>query len=271
MKLVDCFMYFDEDLMTDIRLNVLNDQVDRFVIAEATMDHAGNKKNLNFDRNKFKKFEKKIQYVIVDDLPKDVKRFKKNWSSAHVRDQFQRNALERGYSDCSDEDLIMISDLDEIPRPEKIKEYNLRNKYACFVQKDFQLKLNLHNTTLPDWGGTKICQKKNLKSPQWLRNIKNKKYPFWKFYKPKRPQLIYDGGWHFSFVKTPQQISQKLTSYAEQQFNNKKFNDVKIIKEKIDNNKDLLDRDFKYEKVEIDYSYPKYIRENKEKLREFIL
>ena len=98
-----------------------------------------------------------------------------------------------------------------------------------------------------------------------------KKYPFWKFYKPKRPQLIYDGGWHFSFVKTPQQISQKLTSYAEQQFNNKKFNDVKIIKEKIDNNKDLLDRDFKYEKVEIDDSYPKYIRENKEKLREFIL
>ena len=58
MKLVDCFMYFDEDLMTDIRLNVLNDQVDGFVIAEATMDHAGNKKNLNFDRNKFKKFEK---------------------------------------------------------------------------------------------------------------------------------------------------------------------------------------------------------------------
>ena len=87
--------------------------------------------------------------------------------------------------------------------------------------KNFQLKLNLHNTTLPDWGGTKICQKKNLKSPQWLRNIKMKKYPFWKFYKPKRPQLIYDGGWHFSFVKTPQQISQKLTSYAEQQFNNK--------------------------------------------------
>ena len=63
--------------------------------------------------------------------------------------------MERGYSDCSDEDLIMISDLDEIPRPEKIKEYNLRNKYACFVQKDFQLKLNLHNTTLPDWGNLK--------------------------------------------------------------------------------------------------------------------
>ena len=88
-----------------------------------------------------------------------MKRFKKNWSSAHVRDQFQRNALERGYSDCSDEDLIMISDLDEIPRPEKIKEYNLKINMLA-LSKDFQLKLNLHNTTLPDWGGTKICQKK---------------------------------------------------------------------------------------------------------------
>ena len=128
MKLIDCFMYFDEDLMTDIRLNILNSHVDRFVIAEATMDHAGNKKKLNFDINKFKKFEKKIKYIVVDDLPKDVKRFKKNWSSAHVRDQFQRNALERGYADCSDEDLIMISDLDEIPRPEKIKEFEITPK-----------------------------------------------------------------------------------------------------------------------------------------------
>ena len=271
MKLIDCFMYFDEDVMMDIRLNILSDYVDRFVIAEATMDHAGNKKKLNFDINKYEKFKDKIRYIIVDDLPKEVKRFKKNWSSAHVRDQYQRNALERGYLDCSDDDLIMISDLDEIPRPEKIKEFNPKNKYGCFVQKDFQIKLNLHNTTLPDWGGTKICQKKNLKSPQWLRSIKIKKYPFWKFYKPKLPQLIYDGGWHFSFVKTPEKISQKLTSYAEQQFNNEKFNNIKKIKEKINNNEDLLGRDFKYRKIEIDNSYPKYIRENKEKFKNFIL
>ena len=78
MKLIDCFMYFDEDVMMDIRLNILSDYVDRFVIAEATMDHAGNKKKLNFDINKYEKFKDKIRYIIVDDLPKEVKRFKKN-------------------------------------------------------------------------------------------------------------------------------------------------------------------------------------------------
>ena len=141
MKLIDCFMYFDEDLILDVRLNTLYDKVDRFVIVEATLDHAGNKKKLNFDFNKFKKFEKKIKYIVVDDLPKEVKRFKKNWSSAHVRDQFQRNALERGYCNYDKNDLIMISDIDEIPDPKKIKEFNIKNKYACFLQKNFQCQI----------------------------------------------------------------------------------------------------------------------------------
>ena len=73
--------------------------------------------------------------------------------------------------------------------------------YGCFLQKNFQSKINLQNLDLKSWPGTKICKKRNLKSPQWLRNIKIKKRPFWKFYKPKQPQLIYDGGWHFSFLK----------------------------------------------------------------------
>ena len=89
-------MYLDDDLVLDIRLNTLNKDVDHFIIAEATLDHAGNKKELNFDIKKFSKFKDKINYLIIDDLPKEVKTFKKNWHPAHVRDQFQRNALTRG-------------------------------------------------------------------------------------------------------------------------------------------------------------------------------
>ena len=143
MKLIDCFMYFDEDLVLDIRLNTLNDKVDKFVIVEATKNHAGEDKKLNFKIENFSKFKNKIKYIVVDDLPLNVKSPKKGWHENHARDQFQRNSIERGYKDFSDDDLIMISDIDEIPNPKKIGEFNIKNKYACFLQKNFQSKINL--------------------------------------------------------------------------------------------------------------------------------
>tara|TARA_B100001059_G_C17721217_1_gene520830 strand:- start:75 stop:890 length:816 start_codon:yes stop_codon:yes gene_type:complete len=271
MKLIDCFMYFDEDLMLDIRLNTLNEYVDKFVIAEATLDHAGNKKKLNFDIKNFSKFKKKINYLIIEDLPKTVGEFKKDWKPEHIRDQFQRNSLVRGYQQYGDEDLIMISDLDEIPNPKKISEFNINNKSGCFVQKNFQSKLNLLNTTETFWSGTRISQKKNIKSPQWLRNIKTKKRPFWKIYKPKKPQLILNGGWHFSYLKKPEGISKKITSFAHQEFNKDEFTDIKKIQEKINTKTDIFGRDFKYEKVEIDNSFPEYIIKNREKFNDWLV
>ena len=160
-------MYFDEDLVLDIRLNTLNKYVDQFIIAEATMDHAGNEKKLNFDIKKFVKFKDKINYLVIEDLPNNIQTFKKDWHPAHVRDQFQRNSLERGYRKFNEDDLIMISDIDEIPNPEKISEFRVKNKYACFIQKNFQAKINNLNITNKNWPGTKICQKRFLKSPQW--------------------------------------------------------------------------------------------------------
>ena len=147
MKLIDCFMYFDEDLILDIRLNVLYDSVDKFIIAEATRDHAGKEKKLNFDLNNFSKFKKKIEYLIFDDLPIKVTSKKNDWHENHLRDQFQRNSLSKGYKNYDDNDLIMISDIDEIPDPKKISSFKLEKKYACFLQKNFQSKLNLLNTS----------------------------------------------------------------------------------------------------------------------------
>ena len=182
MQLIDCFMYFDEDLVLDIRLNTLSGSVNKFVIAEATRDHAGKEKKLNFDIKNFSKFKDKIQYLIIDNLPEEVGSFKKDWQESHLRDQFQRNSLEKGYRNSTEEDLIMISDIDEIPNPKKITEFDKKNRYGCFVQKNFQSKINILNTTEKNWSGTKICQKKFLKSPQWLRDIKTKKRSIWKFY-----------------------------------------------------------------------------------------
>ena len=165
----------------------------------------------------------------------------------------------------------MISDIDEIPNPEKLSEFKIKNKYACFMQKNFQSKLNLLNITDEYWMGTKICQKKYLKSPQWLRNIKTKKRPFWKFYKPKEPQLILDGGWHFSFLKKPKDIATKIKAYSHQEFYKDEFIDEEKIASRIKNNNDLFDRDIEYKKVEIDRSFPSYIVNNKTMFKEWII
>jgi len=165
----------------------------------------------------------------------------------------------------------MISDIDEIPNPNKLSEFKIKNKYACFMQKNYQSKLNLQNITDKYWMGTKICQKKYLKSPQWLRNIKTKKRPLWKFYKPKEPQLIFDGGWHFSFLKKPKDISLKISVYSHQEFCKDEFTNEEKIAERIKNKQDLFDRNIRYEKIDIDGSFPKYILENINKFNEWIV
>ena len=204
-------------------------------------------------------------------MPIHVKSTKKNWASNHLRDQYQRNSLEQGFKSCDENDLIMISDIDEIPDPLKLTEFKIENRYACFIQKNFQSKLNLLNITDKNWMGTKICQKKYLKSPQWLRNIKTKKKPFWKFYKPKQPQLIFDGGWHFSFLKKPKDIAIKIKSYSHQEFYKDDFIDEVKIAQRIKNRQDIFDRNINYEKIEIDESFPKYIINNKEKFKDWII
>ena len=272
MKLIDCFMYFDEDVVLDMRLNILNKIVDKFVIVESKKDHAGNSKKLNFEFNKFNKFKDKIKYLVVEDLPFKKKLFSYSWRNkdSWLRENFQRNYLFEGFKEDDDNDLVMISDIDEIPNPEKVDKFDKNKKYACFIQKNFQTKINLINSSRPYWEGTRICVKKYLKSPQWLKNIKLKRKSFWKIYKPNIPQIIKDGGWHFSFLKEPVDISKKIKSYAHQEYNIKKFNDINSIENKIKNKQDILGRDFYYKKIEIDDSYPEFIRENKKLLKKWI-
>ena len=263
-------MYFDEDLVLDIRLNTLNEKVDKFIIVEATKNHAGEDKKLNFNIENFSKFKDKIKYIIVDDLPLNVKTPKKGWHENHARDQFQRNSIERGYGEYGENDIIMISDIDEIPNPKKLEEFNVKNRYACFLHKNFQSKINLLNISDSDWPGTKICQKKYLKSPQWLRDIKVKKKSFWKIF-TKKIQIIKNGGWHFSFLKDPESIKNKIKSYSHQEYNTEEFTNINLIKEKIALGQDLFKRKINYQKINIDESFPEYIIKNKKMFKDWII
>ena len=261
MRLVDCFLYNNEDLILEVRLNTLNEHVDNFVIVESKFDHQGNKKNLNFNFSDYKKFEHKIKYLVIDKFPENM--------SSWDRENYQRNYINKGIQEFNEDDYIMISDVDEIPNLKEIKNLD-KYKFTVFQQKLFFYKFNAHNTTTPFWFGSKICKKKYLKSPQWLRKQKVKKNPFWKFYKVKW-NIIKDGGWHFSFLMDAHQIEAKLNSFAHEEYNSDYFKNLERINYSIDNNIDLFNRGFTYKKIDFDESFPKYIFDNKEKFKNWIL
>ena len=251
MNIYDCFMYIDEDLLLDLRLNTLNNYIKKFVITEATYTHNGAQKKLKFDINKFQKFKNKIEYIVVDKEPSNIiklidhepkdKRGEKLILNGMARDYFQREKLIKGLNDAQPNDLILISDLDEIPNLNNLNFSKINNDIVMFQQKMFYYKLNLYYKEFK-WFGTKGTKKKNFLSPQWLRNIKAKNYPKWRldilFSKKKYSnlQFVEDGGWHFTCIKTAEELEKKLLNFAhhyEYEESGLKINDLKkLIAEK---------------------------------------
>ena len=222
-------MYFDEDLLLDLRLNTLNKFVKKFVITEASYTHNGDKKKLNFDINKFKKFKDKINYIVVEKQPQNILELKENDSkdvkgeklilNGMARDYFQRENIQKGLGNVADEDLVFISDLDEIPNINSLDFSKIKDNIIIFEQKIFYYKLNLYYQDY-NWYGTKATKRKNFLSPQWLRNIKSRKYSKLRldilFSKKKYSNLLFvkDGGWHFTCLKTPEELEKKLRNFA---------------------------------------------------------
>ena len=122
MAIFDCFQYFNEDHIVDLRLNILNKFVDKFIIVESTVNHQGKPKQLNFKINNFKKFKDKINYIIVDDTPEILK--KPHSGGESLVEQHQRNSIMKGLKEAADDDLVILSDVDEIPDLNKLRDYD---------------------------------------------------------------------------------------------------------------------------------------------------
>tara|TARA_Y100001970_G_scaffold130346_1_gene160721 strand:+ start:1777 stop:2592 length:816 start_codon:yes stop_codon:yes gene_type:complete len=265
----DCFSYWDEDLLLDLRLNILNDHVDYFVILEGNKTWQNNPKKLRFNIEKYDKFYDKIIYRAVEDLP--------DGNDPYLRENHQRNSISKALVNSKPNDIIMISDLDEIPNPDVIKNFKPKMRYAAFKQKNFNYKLNLLSTKNPIWMGTKICLKKYLKSPQWLRELKFKKRPFWRLDKFRLNNILENGGWHFCNLKTPEQLLYKYQNLCETNdpihFKEKieeKFLNTDSIRKKISLKEDILGRNDSFVKVYMDDTYPNYILNNLPKYQKWI-
>tara|TARA_B100002052_G_scaffold212037_1_gene193922 strand:+ start:2276 stop:3145 length:870 start_codon:yes stop_codon:yes gene_type:complete len=288
-------MYFDEELVLDLRLNILNEYVDYFVIVESKYTHKGEYRNLRFDKQKFKKFEKKIIYLIYDEHPKEIENIFNNDNddeksrkyilNALRRENSQRNFILNGLKAAEKNDYILISDVDEIPNLVNTQLNNIKEKIIFFKQDMFYYKFNLKLPNLK-WTGTKACKKKYLKSPQWLRNIKDKKYPFYRLdiyfsnNKYNDVKIISDGGWHFSNIKTAEQIEHKLKSYlhhrefdlnpmSKEQINETIEKKQAIYDLKVDKRINKIGDGSKLEKFPLD-KLPKFLQSNISDFKDWI-
>ena len=241
MKIFDCTNYFNEDVIYGLRLEILDKYVDKFIVAESLYSHSGQRKKLNFDINKYPKFKSKIHYIVVENEPQDIIRLdglpfdqvqgmKRMNSLKRIRQQY--DVLREGIKDAQNDDLIILSDCDEIPNLENLNKVNSK-QIIIFKQLLFYYKFDLYHNAMT-WYGSKGCLKKDLLTFNWLRNIKNKTYNFWRidtfFSKNKymNVKIIENGGWHFTNIKSPEDIHMKLSNYGEH--NEFEMSDIDLAK-----------------------------------------
>jgi len=270
-KVYDCFMFNNEIELLNIRLNILDQYVDHFVIIESAETHSGIKKKLTFDIEKFPKFKNKIIYGVIEKFPKKF--------SSWEKENYQRNFISHFLNKADDDDFIIISDLDEIPNLENINLQNLNEKIIIFQQRLFFYKLNFGELS-PSWHGSRCVRKKNLKNPQWLRNLKTyKKYKFFRLDKiyfsttyEHNFKVIENGGWHFTWLGDIKFIKNKLKSFAHTELNKLEINNDEFINNCIKNMKPIEQKqELELRKLSLNKDFmPEYILKNLEKYKHMI-
>ncbi len=290
MKIIDCTTYYSEDLMLDVRFNILNEHVDKFVVVESKFSHSGKPKPLNFDINNFKKFKDKIEYLVIEKEPEGIDQNLENLSAVKRTNSLLR--IEQSYDyminslkNVDDNDLVCLSDNDEIPNFNSPDFKNSKNDIFIFEQSFFYYKFNLFYD-LMSWYGTKACKKNKLISFSWLRNLKSKKYPFWRLdtifsnSKQRNLKIVKNGGWHFTNVMTAKDIHTKLSNFGhhnEFDISGVTVNDIQeCINKRIVNYDHQADKTIsekygaKYKlKIIEDDILPKYLILNKEKYKDW--
>ena len=288
MKIFDCTTYFNEELLMDVRFNILNEKVEKFVVVESCYSHSGEQKKLNFNINNYKKFKNKIIYVVIENEPDGIiknengkLRSVDKRSNSLKRIEQSYDYMMKGINNASDNDLIILSDNDEIPNLSSPQFLKSNSDILIFKQLFFYYKFDLLYDAM-HWYGSKACKKNKLFSMPWLRNLKTKKYPIWRldtlFSKTKYTniEIINDGGWHFTNLMSPENLFIKMKNGGHHDEFEKENINLNFIKNKIKNCEvfynHFLDQsdpnkwknDYKLKPIDLD-KLPDYISSNKAK------
>jgi beta-1,4-mannosyl-glycoprotein beta-1,4-N-acetylglucosaminyltransferase len=279
----DCFLYYDEDMMLDIRFNTLAEVVDRFVIVESSHTFTGKPKALNFDITKYEKFKDKIIYVAFHDHP-ILKDGNAGEPDAWANESATRNAIMRGLTEAKDDDIILVSDVDEIFRPEVVKKINPRHLCTILHMPFFNYQFNLQ--VFNSDGSERQCKAprattyRNLRDffngePEAFRNVKKSamhKGFISKTWFKLRSKIVKNSGWHFSWIMTPERISEKMSSISHTEYDLPHLNNKEHIINALTNAKDIWNRERKMEKQLLTKDkFPAYLVDNAEKYKDFII
>jgi beta-1,4-mannosyl-glycoprotein beta-1,4-N-acetylglucosaminyltransferase len=257
----DAFLFFNELDLLDIRLNLLNDVVDKFVIVESTVTFSGKQKRLFFDDNKhlFERFNDKIIHIVVDDTPQDFNNINYilnpstqsdvfqnkvlkylnesgGWNRSNPneiqwgREIYQRESMIKGLLDCDDNDLIIVSDVDEIPNPIELLKIKDSTQSDVFEFKQNMFYYNINTLKERGWSGPKIAHWSVIKENS-LNILRQNKLT---------NNVVDSGGWHLSFMGGENRIKDKLEAYAHQEYNNSHIKGS--ITRNIQSNNDLFFR-----------------------------
>ncbi len=293
MKIFDCTTFYSEHLMMDIRFNILNEKVSKFIVVESKFSHSGREKKLNFDINNYKKFKDKIIYLVIEKEPENILKIDDSGDSLGIqrlnslkRIEQSYDFMQNGLNEANENDLILLSDNDEIPNLDSDKFVKSNKDIFIFRQLFFYYKFNLlYNSMF--WHGTKACKKKKLVSMSWLRNLKNKKYPFWRFdtlfskNKYTNLEIIENGGWHFTNLKSPEDLFEKMKNFGHHNEFDKSGIGIEDIRKKIEKHELFYDHfldqsdpkkwnsNYKLKKTELNI-LPKYIQENESNLKDWL-
>ena len=288
----DCFTFFNELDLLEIRLNLLNSIVDYFVLVEGTKTFTNKDKRLEYEINKerFKPFRHKIIHIIVDSYPEYT-------GNPWEYEFFQRNSIMRGLINCKKNDFVIISDVDEIPAPDVILKCTDPQNIYFFTQNSYNVYLNMQYENEKHWDGTVMLSFSRITTPEHIRTCrlyykKNQyisiikkyfyfltlniyRYKKWSNickHQLKRSIEIDNGGWHFSYCGGTQIIVEKLQSYSHQEYNTEKNRNPEYITEQIENRTFCFhNANAKLVSVPIDTSFPSYLRENLEKFQNLII
>lgn len=272
----DCFTFFNELELLEIRLNTLDPVVDKFVIVEATHTHSGLEKPLHFEQAKqrFEEFSHKIIHIVVNDLPVMA-------NDRWALENFQRNAISRGLVSCQPDDVIIVSDIDEIVNPQAVLDNWSKPGIKIFQQRMYYYFLNCELEDAP-WEAPKMAFYKDMHSPQWLREYPKPNYPHkWQRSLAKRmiklrqafiakDILIQNGGWHFSYLGGIDRIKEKIKSFAHSEYDNEHFLNEASLLDAISNAKDLYGRNYKFRIMPLDPTFPPYLTDNQDRFDNLI-
>jgi len=263
----DCFPFFNELMLLEIRLNEMSPFVDKFVLVEGTYTYSGQPKRLYYDEVKdnevFAPFKDKITHLVYDGEPipliykddlyinplSEVARRRRNYES------LQRNVIEQGLSDAEPDDIIIGSDLDEIINMDVFPIIKNISKPCRLEMKLFYYSFNCRANE--NWYWAAFCRFRDFKTAQGLRLERNHK------------NIVMNAGWHFAELMSPDKLSEKLGSFCHAEYDTDHFRDVDRIRKHIEANEDIYERPNMTFTVE-PLDAPKYVMNNQERYKEFI-